>query len=130
MTYRVWADPFDDDMTGTTLNQPATFPENVVLRGARAGFVFYNNPTLTALSLAIYSDRSGAPGGLLHRSSWRAKGDIITLENGVRETYFDFSDVNLQGGVTYHFAAQASGYAPTSSSYLAWLRAFPDPVYP
>ena len=118
------------ELDGTTLvGQKIRFNKDIVLRGVRPQFIFYGNPAFTTLGLRIYSDRSGVPGKLLHSSSTLTKAEIITLNNGVKEPFFSFDLPTFKSSTWFHIVPIATGYTGTSSSHIAWRKAWPDPIY-
>lgn len=138
MGARVWGKPYDTgELADTTNYQPVKMNDNIILRGLRTWLIFYNDPTVTSFNMKIYSDTtsSSTPAGvgdlLWTSTNTLTKAQIITLENGYKEIYFDFDDVNLQENTWYNFVINATGYSPGASlsSHVAWRQAFPDPVY-
>lgn len=134
MGWRVWGDTYDStsSMQDTTLFQPVVMSSNIILRAVRTWIIYYDDPVYTSLSMKIYSNNNNSPGKLLHTSTDSRTQDEIREAGsiaGVREIYFNFNDVNLKGGDTYHFVINASGYSPTGDAHLAWMKGFPDPVY-
>lgn len=142
MAWTVWADDWETgELANTNKFQTVRVNTDITLRAVRTWVVIINDPVFTDLSMDIYSneERSGdnTPVQLLHSSTSpstgladvRTKSEIHTLEHGVKEIYFEFNDVPLQGDTWYNFVMQGTGYVPTASSYLAWMKAFPDPVY-
>lgn len=134
--WRVWGESFSDasDLTSTRVFQPVRFNKNVILKGVRTWVVVYNNPTFTNLNMKIYSNdaqqSSYTPKEVVSTSNdVRTKSEIHTLSNAVKEIYFTFDDIPLNGEDFYNFVINGTGYSPTSSSYLAWMKGFPDPVY-
>jgi hypothetical protein len=124
------------DLTGssTATYQPFRMNDNIILKGLRHWIIFYNNPSVNSLKCSIYADdfSSGVhtPSSLIAESStiW-TKSDIITLDNGFFEIYYEFDDIPLQGSTWYHVVFNATTYAPTASSFVAVRLAYPDPVY-
>lgn len=108
--------------------------DDIILRAVRTWVVVYNAPTFTNLSMKIYSNNtesgSNAPGVLLHSSTtqWNL-ADLTTEDNAVKEIYFEFPDVSLNGVDEYNFVVSADTYVYLESSHLAWRKAWPDPVY-
>lgn len=136
MGWRVWGERLETgDLTSNPprVSQSVKFNENVVLRGCRTWIVVQNKSliTLTGLTMKVYSDRAGAPGKLLHTSTkvWSGLSDIITLEHGVKEIYFDWDDPVFKSTDTYHFALAATTYTGDVDNHIAWRRGYPDPVY-
>jgi hypothetical protein len=67
---------------------------------------------------------------LIHTSSnTLTKSEIITLENGVKEVYFNFDEPTFNGNDLYNVVINGTGYVPTVNSYIAWRQSFPDTVY-
>lgn len=136
MGWRVWGSGWDsaDEIEGTSLYQPVVFNRDVVLRAARTWIIVVGDPVFDSLSMKIYSNRPvdsfDAPGKLLHSSTdTRAKAEIHTLANGVKEIFFTFADIPLKGTEVYNFVINGAGYVPAPNSHLAWMKGFPDPVY-
>jgi hypothetical protein len=130
MAWKVWANPILTADLAAGVSQKVRFNSNVVLRACRIWLIFYNNPALTDLTMKIYSNDGGVPRKLLHSSTTTlTKSQIITLENGVKEVYFDFNYPSFDGDDFYHFVLTGSGYTGTASSHIAWRVGWPDPVY-
>lgn len=133
MGWRVWGTRLvDTDLTsGTNVFQPFKPNSNIMLRAIRTWFIFYNDPTITSLTMSIYSNDGGTPGQKIFDSSTtHTKAQMITLENGVKEVYFQFDDVAMRAEDTYHFVPRGTGYSSNwDTSGLAWMKGFPDPVY-
>lgn len=112
--------------------QPVIFSKSRVLLACRTRFIYYNNPAFTNITLKMYSNNpaTDTPDVLIHSSTttW-TKAQKLTLTNGVNETYFEWSQVNVRAGETYHFIPVATGYTGTNSSHIAWRKAWPDPQY-
>lgn len=130
MAWTVWGDPITTAALTAGVSQKVKFNTNLVLKACRIWLIFYNNPALTSLTMKIYSDDGGSPKKLLHTSTNSpTKAQIITLENGVKELYFDFNYPVFDADDHYHFVLFGSGYTGTDSSHIAWRQAWPDPVY-
>lgn len=118
--------------TDLSVYQKFKTTNNKILVAVRTWFVFYNDPSVTSIALKIYSNNGGSPGKLLYTSNSLTKSTIITSANGVRECYFEFNSgngVHLKGGDYYHLVFSAVGYTGDSSAHIAWMKAYPDPVY-
>lgn len=134
--WKVWAQPFDTgELANTSWRQAFRMNSDTIVRAVRTWFVVYNDPTFTSLNAKIYATDAQVEDGtfpateLLHTSDSRTKSEIHTLPYGVKETYFDFSPTApLQSDTWYALVINAVGYAPTTSSYLAWKHSYPDPV--
>ena len=122
------------ELADTTLFQTQQPVDDIVLRAVRTWIVVFNAPTFSNLTLKIYSndDDSGsdAPGVLLHSSTttWNL-ADLTTEDNACKEIYFEFPDISLNGSDKYSFVMQADSYTYLTSSFLAWRKAWPDPIY-
>jgi hypothetical protein len=134
MTYRVYADLWTagSDLTDDgTLFCPLVIPadRNIICRAVRTKVLFVNDPVFTSLSMKIFAVRNNARAGLLATSTdVRTKAEIHTLPHGEREFHLTFDDVILQASTTYHLVMFATGYEPTSDSFLGWVKAV-DPAY-
>lgn len=104
---------------------------NLILIGVRTWVVLYNDPTYTSLKMEIWSNDGGSPGALIATSiNVQLKADVCTLDNGIKEIWFEFDYVNLKDTDSYFFVLQANGYTdnwPTDG--IAWRKGWPDPVY-
>lgn len=135
MAWTVWGDDWESgQLSNTEKFQTMKFNKNTVLRAIRTWVIVINDPVFTDLNMKIYSNEivsgDNTPVKLLHTSTdSRTKAEVHTLEHGVKEIYFTFNDVPLQSETFYNFVINGTGYVPTGSSYLAWMKAFPDPVY-
>lgn len=109
--------------------QPVSFTANTILIAARSWFIFYNDPAFTNLTMEVWTNNAGEPGVLLATSTntW-TKAELITEDHGFKEIYFKFDQLNMRAGDTYHFCPKLSGYTGTTSTHVAWKKAFPDPV--
>lgn len=136
MGWKVWGDPWltTGAMQDASVFQTVQFNRDTILRAARTWLVVIGDPTFTSLSMKIYSNEVvssvNTPRKLLATSTdVRTKAEVHTLPHGVKEIYFNFDDVPLTGADKYNFVINAVGYVPDVDSYLAWRKAFPDPVY-
>jgi len=137
MGWKVWGDNWETGELDNT-NKYQTLRvnnSNIILRWVRTWVIVINDPVFTDLNMKIYSNEvvsgDNTPKKLLHTSLTPdlTKTQIIALENGVKEIYFKFNEVPLQKDTFYNFVVNGDGYVPTASSYLCWMKAFPDPVY-
>jgi len=132
MAWRIWATPYINasDLTDTSIHQPFDPARNMVLKAVRTWILFLDDPVITSLALKIYTDSGGSPDTLIATSSSVSKADALALDSGIREVPFEFqTPVPLADGETYHFVLNGVGYAPTTSSYIGWRRAYPNPAY-
>lgn len=135
MGWRVWGDDFkSDDFSNPNKFQTFRPNKDIILENVRTWFIFINDPIFTDINLKIYSNevRNGdnTPVELIATSISKPKSELITLENGVKETGFEFANpISLGENTWYNVVINGSGYLPTDTSYICWMKAFPDPVY-
>lgn len=135
MGWRVFGDPWETgELENKTKFVTIEFGSNKIIRAIRTWVIVYNDPVFTNLNMKIYSNEvvssDNTPKKLLATSTnTLTKAEIITLDNGVKEIYFEFDDFPVVGADKYNLVINGAGYAPTGSSHLAWRKAFPDPVY-
>jgi hypothetical protein len=132
MGWKVWGEPFEtNDLTSTLRVFQLVKPnKNLILRAIRCWYIFYGDPVFTNLFAEIFSIENNEPKKKLFTSSnLITNSEIISLENGVKEIYFTFNDVNLKSNTQYAFLTRGNGYTGSSSSHIAWKTSFPDPVY-
>jgi len=132
MGWRVWGEQLTTaDFSGTPrVYQAVKFNSDIILRACRTWIIFYNDPAITSVQMRIYSNNGGVPGKLIHTSTnTLTKAECITLQNGVKEVYFDFNFPVFKAEDTYHFVLWGNGYTGDSTSHVAWMRGFPDPVH-
>jgi hypothetical protein len=132
MAYRCWGERFlTSDFSGAPrVFQPVYFPENFELKAIRTWVCVQGSPTLTTLSMRVYSNVSLSPGQVIATASntW-TKAQITAAANAAREIYFEFDrTISLKGGDRYHFAPWISGYTGAFDSHISWIKGFPDPV--
>jgi hypothetical protein len=122
------------DLTGSSkeIYQPFFPRRDIILRGMRVSIVMFNDPVFTGFKCSLYGNDSvtDLPSTKIAESSkvWE-KADILTLDNGFFEIYFDFADIALQADTRYHFVFNANSYTGTDSSHIAMRVAYPRPVY-
>lgn len=129
---KVWASNFTaGDFTGTSKFQAFEPNSNLIMDRIRTWFVFIDDPTFTDINAKIYTvGGDGTPLSLLATSTdSRTKSELISLPHGYKETYFSFNNIPLEGTSQYALVINGTGYAPTTSSYIAWRIDFPDPIY-
>ena len=128
--WQVYADSYNTDGELGEKTQKVTFNKNVIIRYIRIWIVVYDDPPFTSLNMKIYSDDNGSKGVLLHTSTNAlTKANVVTLDNGVKEIYFTFNDIQLDGLNPYHFALDGSSSGFSASSHIAWKQSWPDPFY-
>lgn len=136
MGWRVYGIPYGSgELSDTTLYQPFRPNKNILIRTVRTWFIIFNDPVFTSLNAKIYAtdfqveDGTFPPTKLLQTSDSRTKASIHTDDYGIKETYFTFSPtIELESSTWYALVINASGYTPTSNSYIAWKHSYPDPV--
>lgn len=133
MAWTVWGETYDSDaqLTNAQIRQAVRPNKNMILKYVRTWVVFYGNPTFTSLNMKIYAyNESGSVGKLLHTSTNSlTKAQCITLDNGAKELYFEFDEITLNKDTYYYFALSGVGPSFSSTSTIAWMKAYPDPVY-
>lgn len=118
------------DLTTTNIFQPIISDRNISVVALRTWIIFYNNPPLTALGMKVYANSGGVPGSLIATSqNTFTKAEMITLNNGIKEIYFTFDNLNFRMNDIYHAVLFGTGYTGSESSHIAWRVGYPDPVY-
>lgn len=132
MAWEVWGEVYAaGDESSTNIYQPVIFNDDLIIKGCRTWIILTDGITFDSMQMHIYSEKAtGGPGEKIHTStnSW-SSSDILTEDNGVKEVWFEFSDIPVKGTITYNFVINFSNYSPTSDAVVAWRRAYPDPVY-
>lgn len=137
MTCRVIAKPIETaEMSGTpTIGQSFTLSStggNKVLKGAVVCLCI-ENPTMTALTLELWSNNGGAPGKLIAASTTsKSRSDLLggSADNYALGWYgFSFPLTALKAGATYWLVLRCTGYTYTANTHLAWRHDYPDPKY-
>lgn len=112
-------------------NLPAT-KRHSLLHGVGLWIVIHD-AAFTALSVELWSDRSGAPGKLIATSttSWTkvAIDALYPLDYKALFLGFGFTPVPIRKSVDYHFALRATGYTGNDANHVAWLHAYPEAPY-
>jgi len=135
MGWKVWAEVWKTgELSNANKFQSIKFNKNLILRALRTWIVVYNDPIFTNLNAKIYSNEiintMNAPKKLLYTSSKSlSKSQIITLENGIKEIYFEFNYVPINGDDTYNIVINGTDYVYGLGSHLGWVKAWPDPIY-
>lgn len=132
--WSVYGDSYDNDTDFSNGAKSVRFKLNAnkVIRYARTWVVLYNDPGLTNITAKIYHDLSAteAKGDLIASSSTtHTKAEITTSNNAIRELYFQFADISLEGSNYYHFVLTGTSSGFSASSHIAWKTSYPDPVY-
>jgi hypothetical protein len=135
MSWKIYADYFESgQLANTSKFCTISLKQNIVLIGVRTWIVVYDNPTFTSLNMKIYSNEVIAgvntPKKLLYTSINNVlKSEIMTLHNAIKEIYFEFDKVPINGNDKYNFVINGVDYSYSAGSHLAWVKAWPDPVY-
>lgn len=134
MAWKVYGDWYTTaQLSDASKFQTITPNANMILRAVRARLIFYNDPAFTDLNCKIYSnDTSGgsnSPNVLLSTSDSIIKSQILTLDNGVREVYFNFNYLPLHADTKYNVVINGTGYTGNSSSHIAINKAWPQTIY-
>lgn len=138
MAWRVYAGIFDtaDLVSPLVFQRFKPISKNIMIDRARVWLVGFNSPTFTSINAKIYADRNGVPGKLITTSLNVVTSTALAtdLDNVVQpyyltETFFEFTRIPLKATEFYHLSIQGTGYNYSDSSYLAWVKAWPDPVY-
>lgn len=131
MALTVWGQVFETaDLTNAAMFQPFKTNKNMLLSGVRSQFVVVNDPTFTDLNMKIYSYDGTSAGNLIATSTNSiAKASLHTAINGVKETFFQFANIPLNGNTTYAAVINGTGYVFGAASFLAWKKDFPNPAY-
>lgn len=129
---RLYGDPLvNADQSGTRLFALYTPDANKVLKGVRARFVVYNAPIVTSINVKLYTaNEDDEPGLLLATSTSKTYSEIQAAtwydDYGFFETWFPFPTFpTLKASVQYAFVVNGV-WNMSSSSYLAWTKAYPD----
>lgn len=122
----------DSDFSNGTKSVRAKMNKKILLRFVRTWIVVYNDAPFTDITMKIYHDTASTElqGDLLYSSTTTlTKAEIVTLENGIKEIYFEFDDVELDENNYYHFTLSGSSSGFTVDTTVAWKTSFPRPVY-
>lgn len=133
MAWRVYGNRFDTaDFSGAPVKwQPFTLDHDHAVRVIRSGFVIFNDPAFTAIKMRIYSYKNNTPYQMLYETDVNlSKAEILSLDNGVRNVYFKFSEAPyLKAGETYALVPWITGYTGDESAHVAWKVEYPNLVY-
>lgn len=132
MSWKNWFDPYitDAELSTGAYSQSVKPNSNKLIRYARTQVIIYNDAPFTTLQMKIYSKLdSGARGALLASSDTRTKAEIITLENGVKEVYFEFNDFPMHTTNEYLFVLTGAASGMSDNTFIGWKKGYPDPVY-
>ncbi len=129
--WTVYADDLvNADFAGAPIQyQPFSLPRLTKVKAASTFMLFYNDPVFTEMKMRIYSDKNGsAADQLFEFDNSFVPGDILLTESyGMKEIRFEFDIPKwLAKDTTYHLVPYFSGASFTLSSYVSWIRAWPD----
>ena len=131
--WTVYGDSYDNDSDYSNGVKSVRFKLNskVVIRYIRTWIIVNNDAPFTNITGKIYYDQADeTKGDLIQASSTTfTKAQVLSLDNGVRELYFQFNDLALDGDNYYHFALSGTSSGFSDSSHIAWKTSYPDPVY-
>jgi hypothetical protein len=129
--YTVYGDPIISFGTTQSIRfKPSE--KNFVVSGAFTWLIVNNVSQWTNLKLHIYSDRNTRPGSLIVSSStsYSHADTMENFNNGVKYFGFEFATkTSLNKNTNYHLVLIADSYTYSENSHLAWLKAWPDPIY-
>jgi hypothetical protein len=129
--YTVYGDPIESFGTHQSIRFKPT-EKNFVVSGAFTWLIVNNVSTWTNLRLHIYSDRNSRPGAIIVSSttSYDHAHVMQDFNSGVKYLGFSFSSItSLNKNTYYHLVLSADDYTYSDNSCLAWLKAWPDPIY-
>jgi hypothetical protein len=135
MSRTIWFKSFDSgQLANNQVFQPLRYNNNKIIRYCRAVLIFVGAPNFENLRMNVYANdenkQNPTPTQLIHIStnSW-SLAELMTLDHGWKDVYFKFNDFHMRGGVYYNFVLSATGYSPTSSSYLGVELEYPNPIH-
>ncbi len=134
MAWSVYANSYDTDADFANATKTVRFKlnQNSIIKYIRTWIVVYNDAPFTNITGKIYYDDSSTEtkGDLIEASSTTfTKAQVLSLDNGVRELYFQFNDLALDGDNYYHFALSGTSSGFSESTHIAWRTSYPDPIY-
>ena len=134
MSWTVYGEPYTaGQLSGLAVYQPIKFTSNMIVKAIRVWVVVVGAPVLTGLRMKIYGNNEQTPGPSLLLSTSTNSWDMATLltsySNGVKEIYFEFDPLTVEGANTYNLVLAADSYTPSGSDEFAWRTVWPDPVY-
>jgi len=119
------------ELSATATKQAFILKRHATLRAVRLWIIAYNSPIFANLTMKIYSNnaQTSAPGIVIKSSTTSYQpANIYTLNNAIREIYFQFDDAVLEADDTYWAVLQATSYTFSDASHLAVLKSFPNPI--
>jgi len=133
-----WAKTLETaDLAGSTLGvfhkfRPLT--NNKILRAIRSAFIIQNDPTFTHVKMRLYGiNHLGLPGALIAESNGGGltPAQITSVQPVVfLDTWWEFDYLRLREDVWYFLVPYDPTYVKTDSAHLAWVKDFPDRIYP
>lgn len=131
MSWDIVGDSFTTtEFTNGTKSIRFKMPSASIVKYVRTKLVLFGDPTFTNVTAKIYYDNNGEIGQLYKSSitTW-TKAQILTLDNGVNDIYFEFEDIPLDKNNWYHLVLSGAGANFTDVSHIAWKMSYPFPVY-
>lgn len=133
-----WAKTLEtSDLGGSTLEVFHKFrplSNHKILRAVRSAFIIQNMPTFTNVKLRLHAiNHLGLPGKLIAENigGGLTPAQITTMEPvAFLDTYWEFDYLKLRKDVWYAWVPYDPTYVKTSNSHLAWVKDFPDKIYP
>ena len=132
MAWSIFGDSYDtdSDLSNGTKSIRIKWNDNIILQYVRTWVVFFNDPGITNLTMKIYADENESKGDLLYSSlTTHTKAEMLTLDNGIKEVYFEFDKPSMDANNYYHLVLTGSSSGFSSSSHIAWKTSYPYPVY-
>ena len=138
MSYRTGFEILETaDMSSKRVYRSMECNKNSILTQIVTGIILHNPSSFTGLVMRVYSDNGGSPGSLIATStnSWSKTQLLLTHNYGVKWVYFNFNNVNLRQGLTYHYILEgASSYTADTdtsagNSYIGWRIDYPEGIY-
>lgn len=134
MTITVYGEPLaSSDMTNPTVTQEFTPQQNYTISGVALELILYNSPMVTNMRAVIYdnNNQDDSPSTIRATStnSWSDSDLLETDAYGIKIVPFTFVQFGVRTGDKYHLGLTADSYLATSSSYIAWRNAWPEPAY-
>jgi hypothetical protein len=136
MATRMWGEYYlTADLASATVApsviQPVFFDTDVLIYGMAAAFAFYNDPAFTALGMSLFSSSGtgyGIPAQRVAYTNSYAKALLLTSTNGFKSVGFTLTQVyKVRANTIIQACPFVTGYTGTSSSHIAWQKAYPDP---
>lgn len=122
------------ELTNTSKFQPITpVDENKILRYVGTQIFVLNDAPFTDINLKLYSNSGNSPRALIATSTYSISktqmfnAAIGSGTHGKFELVFAFDFIPLRKGEIYHLVLNGTGYTGNTSSYVAWIKGYPNP---